>query len=169
MTLISTTDTDRLAAVADALVKQPDMVVLHRLTRAAGRRDWYLIERPEQLPDLLRWGRPGDSYTFFLKPQLRIRGRVDDDFAARARAALAEVPDHTDEILVGRLHPGRPLLADVEGICGPEADDLTTWLYEHWGEPAVAGRHPPLLSEDPEELINAYVPDERGQVRPGVY
>jgi hypothetical protein len=149
--------------------RMKELLVLHRLSRAAGRRDWFLVSSMEEVAAALQEGLPHDAFTFFVQPQLPIRGVGTEELAATLRAMLQQIPENQSELLVACHLPGLSRLEDVEGFSKHESSDLDRWLLEHSGSEVVAGRHPPLLSDTEQERITAVVPDERGNVEPGVY
>jgi hypothetical protein len=98
-----------------------------------------------------------------------MRGRLDDDMAKQLRIALAEIHENENELVVGREPLSGTRLEESEGFSPTELDDLNRWLIGHWGEAIVAGPHPPLFSSDPGELVTAIVPDDQGEIEPGVF
>jgi hypothetical protein len=166
---LGSTDARLVPIVREALSRISPLVVLHRLTRSAGRRDWYLLWREDQMDEILGKGAAHDAFTFFLQPQLRLRGRLDKSMADKLRRSLAEIPVNKSELILAREVPGETGLEDSEGFSRAEIEDLNQWMAEHMGETVAAGPHPPLLSRDPQDLVTAIVPDDQGRIEPGVY
>jgi hypothetical protein len=167
--LIATTDPRLKEFVRTALDHVNDLVVLHRFDRAAGRREWYLMSRIDQFETILSYGVGRDAFTFFLRPHLPIRGILGEALADQFKSALADVPENRSELIICRMVAEQPRLESCEGFSRHEAADVSNWIHEHAGDSVIGGQHPPLLSNDPDELITAVVPDENGRVQLGVY
>ncbi len=165
---LATTDPRLAALLGAALSRFDDLVVLQRINRAAGRRDWFLMTELDHLSEIFDSGEPQDAFTFFLQPELQIRGRVNASLIHRLRLALKGVQENKEELLLAHVTPNRALL-DSEGFSPHEEMDLVRWLNERSGEQVLAGPHPPLFSTDPEVQVTAVVPDQEGNVRLGVY
>jgi hypothetical protein len=160
---------DVASAVECAVQRLPDVVVLHRFSRAAGRRDWYVVRSRVQFREAIERGRPGDSYSIFLRPELPLRGPIGQSFASRFEHLLRQVEVPKTEVIMGEVVNNDPLLHDTEGWSPHEIGEARAWLQEHWGRFAVAGLHPDLFAPSREDVLTAYVPESDGRVRPGVY
>jgi hypothetical protein len=166
--VIATTDPHLVDRLSATLARLPDVVVLQRINRAAGRRDWFLMTELDDLNEIFDRGEPQDAFTFFLRSELQIRGRVGESLIRQLRLALNGIQENREELLLARVIPNRALL-ESEGFSRHEEMDLVAWLNERVGEPVIAGPHPPLFSTDPRVQVTAVVPDQEGKVTPGVY
>jgi hypothetical protein len=176
--ILSVFDEGVASAVRDELRSVGEVVLLHRLTRAAGRRDWFILEREGDLDAVRALGRPADSLAVFFGRQLPLRGVADDTMRLRVARLLDSEPLDT-EIVVAEQRPGDPLLHEDEIFWRPsephpawrddQLEDVAAWFREHAGVTVVAGVHPPLLSEDPSDLLVAYWPNPDGSVERGIY
>ena len=158
-----------LPMLSGALAHVEDIVTLRRLDRSAGRRDWYVLRRADDVDEILGEARPRDMLTFFLKPQLPIRETITTQVVEELRTLLARVPPNTSELVVGELVPGQARLGACEGYSRHELPDLLSWLDARFGHDVIAGLHPPLLSRDPMELFSAVVPNGEGVIELGMY
>jgi hypothetical protein len=166
---VATNDPQLLVMLQDSLRRLGELTILQRFTRSAGRRDWFIVNRAQDIDAVLARGRPRDAFSFFLRPQFAIRGQMDAGLAERIRTFLPGVPLNIDELLIAQLIPGHIQLEDVEGFSSNRQEELSQWMERHSGAEVVAGRHPPLLSKSKEEVATAIVPDQDGYVQPGVY
>ena len=167
--LIGSSDPHVAEVVRDALNRVHDVVVLHRLNRSAGRRDWYVMRQASDLPVILGRGQSGDAFTLFLEPHLQVRGIINEGFEREVSKLLASVNEYRSEVILGEELPSQVQLQGVEGFGKDEVDQAMTWLRERRGHRAVAGLHPPGGSNDATKQMIAYVPDESGRVVLGVY
>lgn len=142
---------------------------MRRLTRAAGRRDWFLATNDEDIDEVIRSGRPHDALTFFFHRQLPLRGTLDQHLSEQILQALNTVVPPADELVAGAIVEGRALFEDFEGFSTHEVADLDGWLERHRGRQVAAGHHPPILARDFAEVLTVIVPDAEGNVEPGVY
>jgi hypothetical protein len=175
---VSVLDQRVTAAVQSAIALAGEVVLLHRLTHAAGRRDWFIIEEIWQLEALRESGRPRDELAVFHGRQLKLRAIADPSFARQVDDLLSSSVPGT-EVVIAERRAGDPLLHDAEVLWRPapphgtwwhEADgDPAAWVREHAGLSAVAGVHPPLLSEDPAEILCSYWPGADGSISLGIY
>jgi hypothetical protein len=151
-----------------ALSELPDVALLHRISRSAGRRDWYIVARPNQLEAILERARPRDAISIFLRPQFPLRGALSEDYVGRILELVYSVDSPRTEVLLA-VKGSDPLLRDVEGLAREDAEVARTWCRNHWGHHAVAGIHPPLVAANPGEIITGYFPDSDGSLNQGVY
>jgi hypothetical protein len=144
----------------------PELLVLNRLSRAAGRKDWYLITNVDELDVIVARSRPSDCLTVFSEPQLPHRLIAGDPAAAvLALTTLAE----TDEAVFGQIVDGDPQLRDAfEAVPGDEAW-VTEWLSDRPAAMVAFGPYPPFLDESPAVAIDGLVPGEDGSLTVGVY
>lgn len=154
--------------VEDILRSLPDIVVLHRLTRAAGAREWYLIRSVGEWREVIAQGRSADSFSLFLRPQLPLRGSIDGSFVDALDRMLEQTEWPKSEVILGEVVGRDTRVRHTEGWGPHERDEMQEWLREHWGRTAVAGLHPELWSGN-DEVLTVYVPDPEGEVQPGIY
>jgi hypothetical protein len=65
-----------------------------------------------------------------------------------------------DEFVVGVREAEIPHLVDAEGfVRESRVEFVDVWAPEHVRLEIAAGHHPPLLSEDPSEMLRGIVPD----------
>jgi hypothetical protein len=166
---VATTDAQLMDILRANLDRVGELTILQRLTRSAGRRDWFIVTRAHDIANVLGEGRPHDAFSFFLRPQFELRGRLDEAFSQRIQLLLETVPVHSDELLVAQMIREQTRLEDCEGFSSDDPGELLQWIARHNGDEVVAGRHPPLLSKSSDEVLTAFVPDEAGRVEPGIY
>jgi hypothetical protein len=165
---MATTDLRLIDILRAALSRLADIVVLQRVNRAAGRKDWFLMADLDDLIEIFDGGEPQDAFTFFLRPELQARGRVSQSFIRQLQFALKGIQENREELLLARVVPRRAIL-ESEGFSPREDMDLIAWLNERIGELVFAGPHPPLFSTNPSVQVTAVVPDQEGKVTLGVY
>jgi hypothetical protein len=166
---VATNDPNLAETLHEALRRSGEMTILQRLTRSAGRRDWFLIESASDITAVLGEGRPHDAFSFFITRQFDARGRLDEELIERLRAILSTMPLNTDELLVAQRVSGQIRLQDCEGFSSNQIEEFLDWAKGHVGADVVAGQHPPLLSNNADEVVTAIVPDQEGKVQLGVY
>lgn len=159
----STTDPGFRAAAGDALESRGELCVLYAWTHAGGAKDWFLIDRIDQLDEILhRDGRPCDRIDVYLGPHLTLRGGAADPVLWKQALALL---DATGELLLATRRAGRPELSDDIGTDDPQ--DVREWLA---GLPpdrhVVIGPHPSLTWDDPDAALVAYWPQPDGRITP---
>jgi hypothetical protein len=90
MGLTSTTDKEFLTTLKDWLDNQPEIMVLIRYSRAGGNKSFEFYTSFDALSKRLRRLSPGTNVIAYSKPQLPIRGVVDDFFINKC---LLDIPD----------------------------------------------------------------------------
>ena len=160
-----TTDPIFLGTLESWLRSQREILVEVRYRRAAGSLDFELFCSFAAL--MTRMGElPAGACVFaFRKPQLPLRGVVDDAFIAKC---LGEIPEGAEYLMaetVKRVH-GRHAFFHYGS--GESHAELRDDLEESRGTPVAAGLYPPVLEESP-DVISAVVPDPDGVVRAGPY
>lgn len=157
-----------VSALDEALSRQPDVAVVHRVAYGAGGRYWYLLTAGSQWQSVLHRVKRADSVAVFLTPEFAIRGLIDDSFVTRCVTVHDSLSRAEGELLAAIRLPADPLLVDDASFWRDPAG-LREWLEEHRGQLAVAGRYPDLWHPSDERLIVGYVPDPDGAIRPGAY
>jgi hypothetical protein len=165
-----TKDQAFLAKVRDLLSSRGEVLVLFRYARAAGRKDFALINdlgffssRLDALPidtNVLVYG----------DPQLPLRGQVDSAFIQRAIESIPEGSEYLIVCTERTIHDYRPhqYWESFEDSAGETHAELVEALNEYRGRPVAVGLWPPWPDES-NNTIEAYVPDESGMIRLGPY
>lgn len=166
--LLSPLSPEVIARVSTVLHLIGEVVVLHRFTRSAGRRDWHIVRSLPAFYRMIEVGKPADSYTFFLTPQFPLRGQIDEDFATHFIELLNTVEVPKTEVVLGEVEEHTSLIRDAEGWSPQEIGEARMWLADHWGRAAAAGLHPNLFASD-NEVRTTFVPNEEGLIVRGVY
>jgi hypothetical protein len=151
--------------VARWLDADTELLVLNRLTRAAGRKDWYLVRSRADLDLVVGGASTSDCLTVFSGNHLGYRLRADDD-ALRLALALVE---RSEESLFGEIVSGEAKLRDAFAAVPGDEGWVEDWIREHWLADIAFGPYPPFLSNDPAMAIDGIVPSADGTVTPGVY
>jgi hypothetical protein len=165
MSSAPTTDPKFLGTLEIWFRTQPEILVLFRYSYAAGARDFEFFSSLQTLADRLLELPPRTSVIAFRKPQLPIRGVVDDSFISRC---LSGIPDGSEYLVVEtvrRVYGKRSWFHHNAGVSHAELRDE---LEGCRGAPVAAGLHPAWL-EDTDDVISAIVPDEHGVARRGIY
>src|SRR5215469_9535310 len=97
MGLISTADKEFLATLLEWLDGKSEILVMIRYTRAGGNKSFEFYTSFDMLLKRLRQLQPGDNVIAYRKPQLPLRGFVDDAFINKC---LMDIPDGTEHLLV---------------------------------------------------------------------
>ena len=144
----------------------PELLVLNRLSRAAGRKDWYLIRHVSDLSTVVDRARPSDCLTVFSKPQLRFRGRAGDEAIwTDALGLLTEA----DETVFGEIVGSDPQLHDAFAAVPGDEEWIEEWLTERPNALVAFGAYPPFLDPDPAIAVDGIIPNADGSVTDGVY
>jgi hypothetical protein len=150
-----------LGAIKTELEAGHDLLIWRRLNRGGGQNEWFLVTRDDQLEEVFRRSRPGDSYIVYGAARLPIRGVVDDNLIDRVVGLVSDVPE---TLLLEVL----PSVASVMAKIGAEPGDteeIRDWLLQRLGKVVLAGPWP----EDTDEVTAAYAEDSDGQIRIGAY
>ena len=162
----SSTDAAFLATLGEWLRGRQEILVLIRYAYAAGSKDFEFYSSFEALAGRLRGLPPRACVTAFRRPQLPMRGVVDDDFIA---ACVDAIPDGVEYLLaetVRRTHGGRAEF--FRHAAGESRAELREDLEASRGRAVAVGPYPPWL-RDTDDVVSAVVPDENGVVTTGVY
>jgi len=138
------------------------ILVLIQYPRAAGLKDFILVDDFSSLETLLDSLRPQTRIVAFNQPQLPLRGLVDAVFIARA---TQEIEDG-EEYLALLIETPKYGLSSYSA--GETHEELRLSLAEWVGYRVAVGQYPPW-TEDTSEVISAFVPDEDGRIQRGVY
>ena len=164
-TLPSTTDKKFLKSVEGWLLGQPEIMILVRYSRTAGNKSFEFFTSFAVLRNRLGMLKAETSVTAFRKPQLPLRGYVDDEFIGKCLSVLPA----GSEFLVLETDPR---MATEQWLyhhkAGESPDELRQALEGVRGRLVAVGAYPPWLKDGP-DVISAYVPHEDGTVKEGVY
>lgn len=153
------------SAIAVWLDQHGEVLVLVRLSRAAGNKDWYLLHSLDDLATVITRCRPSDCLTAFAGLYLPHRGRASEQLLASALDLVMSV----EESVFGEQQPGDPeLLGAIEAEQGDQAW-VADWFEERRGRPVAFGEYPPFLSDDTTIAVDGIVPNVDGSVSRGVY
>jgi hypothetical protein len=165
MCLTSTTDKEFLKTLEDWLYGQSEIMILIRYSHAAGNKSFEFFTSFAALSDRLHQLRPQDRITAFRRPQLPLRGVVDDAFV---NECLRIIPDGSEFVLVETVRRTAGRYSWFHDEAGTTHEELRESLEASRGSPVAVGEYPPWLEDSP-DLISAYVPGEDGVPRTGVY
>jgi hypothetical protein len=163
---LSATSPEFEKQVSNWLRDNPELLVLNRLNRAAGRKDWYFVRDVSDLSTILDRLRPLDCLTVYSGPQLPYRGTAKDDATwTDALGLFAEA----EEAVFGELVESDPQLHRAfEAVPGDE-EWVEEWLTERPNAVIVFGPYPPFLDPDPTVALDAVLPNADGSLTGGVY
>jgi hypothetical protein len=153
--------------VSQALLTAEDLVVWRRINRGGGSTDWYVLRGIRHFDEMVAQGRPADVFLIFLRPQLPTRGVVTDELIDALLRQQGQMK--SDSYVIGFVDPGSCRLEDARDYLPADIEWAREVLVDHVGEQVVAGPFPPSLSEDPDEVLAAYVPQSDGTVGSGIY
>ena len=165
MSDISASSKEFLGTLEHQLQSEPEILVLIRFSRAAGKKSFEFFSSIAALSERLRQLPASTAVTAFTKPQLPLRGVVDDAFIA---SCLSGIPEGSEFLVVEtapRTAGGRSWFHHSEGESHAE---LRGALEDSRGNPVAAGVYPVWWEQSP-NTISAIVPDERGEVVHGIY
>ncbi|HYM78930.1 MAG TPA: hypothetical protein VE377_23355 [Candidatus Dormibacteraeota bacterium] len=164
-TLPSTTDKQFLKSLEDWLGGQSEVMILVRYSRAAGSKSFEFFTSFAALRARLALLKAETSVTAFRKPQLPLRGRVDDEFIGKC---LSFIPGGTEFLVLET----DPRMATQQWLfhhqAGASTDELQQALEGLRGRLVAVGEYPQWLKDSP-DVISAYVPKQDGTVKAGVY
>jgi hypothetical protein len=165
MELMSSADRAFLTTVENWIQANGELLVLIRFPYAAGSRSYEffssaanLLERMHELP-------ARSSVIVWRKPQLPLRGLVDDSFIQRC---LREIPGGAEFLLVEttkRVYGKASWFHDTDGQSHAA---LLEALEDSRGNAVAVGLHPSWFDDGP-DAITSYVPDEDGVARAAAY
>lgn len=164
-TLPSTTDKAFLKSLDDWLRGQSEIMILVRYSRAAGSKSFEFFTSFAALRARLGLLKAETSVTVFRKPQLPLRGRVDDEFIAEC---LSFIPEGSEFLVL----ENDPRMTTQQWLfhheAGESTDELRQVLEGLRGRLVAVGEYPQWLKDSP-DVISAYVPNQDGSVKAGVY
>jgi len=149
MTYAATTDPAFLQTLETWLQEQPEILVLFRYSYAAGSRDYEFFTSFQALAERLRQLAPRTSVIAFRKPQLPLRGIVDDEFISNC---LTSIPEATEYLVVETIRRTYGQASWFHHDSGLTYKELQADLEESRGFPVAAGLHPPWLEDNDESF-----------------
>jgi hypothetical protein len=165
VTLPSTTDKKFLKSLEDWLRGQSEIMILIRNSRAAGSKSFEFFTSFAALRERLAHLKAETSVTAFRKLQLPLRGCVNDEFISKC---LSCIPVGS-EFLVLEIDPR---MAKQQWLfhqeAGESSHELQQVLEGLQGRLVAVGECPQWLIDGP-DVISAYVPNQDGTVKAGVY
>jgi hypothetical protein len=165
MTLRSTADRAFLNTIDHWLHSQGEILVLIQYSRAAGNKSFEFFTSLAGLDERLRQLRPETCVTVFRRPQLPLRGVVDDELIGKC---LSRIPDGSEFLLVETVRRTAGPASWFHDAAGESRDELREALQDSYGAGVAVGEYPKWRDESP-DVVSAYVPHSDGAVRRGIY
>jgi hypothetical protein len=149
--------------VAEWLKESSELLVMLRYPNAGGSRDYELHRSLQSIKDRLLVVPAQTSVIVFLKPQLPIRGVVDE---ALITTSLNSIPDGTEYLLVETVLTAAGKGRWYHQDSGTTHVELKATLASSLGKAVMLGVYPPWLHDGP-SVVSGYVPDAKGHIQPG--
>ena len=165
MPLKSATGATFLETLQEWLRSQTEILVLIRYSRAAGNQSFEFFTSFALVEERVRQLAPETNSIVFRKPQLTIRGIVDDEFIG---SCLHSIADGTEFLVVetARTTAGRASWFHDEA--GESHNELREALEDSRRSHVAVGEYPNWLEDGP-DVISCYIPDRDGILRSGAY
>ena len=165
MSLFATTDV-RFLAILEGWFKTQNVVLIEMRYRCgAGSQDFELLPSFQALSEKFRVLPAGAFVTAFRKPQLPLRGLVDDNVVTMC---LENIPNGAEYLVAETVRRVYGRHSFFHCGSGESHAELREELEEYRGAPVAAGLYPPVL-EKSSDVLTAVVPDADGILRPGPY
>lgn len=162
----SVEDPEFRRAVVNALARNGEVLALFRFHAAAGSRSLELFVSLDDLDSRVSELPPKTSVIVFVKPQIPLRGTVDEQFVSTALRSLADGTGWLLVCLEKTFAGGQSWFHDCPGR---SQEELEQELREQcWGQAVAIGREPDW-STDSDTVFSAVTPDDDGIARPGTY
>jgi hypothetical protein len=162
---VSAIDPEFLGKLETWLGGLPEILVLIRYPYAAGNKDFEFFSSFDALSSRIRNLPARTSLIAFRRPQLEVRGVVDEKFIA---ACLNHIPDGSEFLVVETERRAHGKHSWFHWLAGETHAELRDALAESVGVPVAVGPYPPF-PEDSDDVISAIMPDQDGLVRIGTY
>lgn len=140
-----------LSTVSRWIEAAGEVLVVMRYLGMAGAKDFAFIRTPDEFQSLVAKLPSGTDTIVFRKPQLPLRGLVDDRLIETARELF---PDGVESLLVHRV-PETPEDLRLEGSMYGETAELIERLQDLNGQEIALGPVPPFLENDNDDMISA--------------
>jgi hypothetical protein len=163
--LVSTAESGFLRALEDWLAMQPEILVEVEFSRTAGGKEFRFFSSFPELSSHLQQLNPQTRVTAFRRPQLPLRGRVDDAFI---KMCITHIPNAAEFLVVETVARSAGGYSWFHESAGETHEELRESLEDSRGKPVAVGLYPPQ-PEVGAEVVCAYVPDHDGVARRGVY
>jgi hypothetical protein len=165
MIYTNTTDKRFLSTLEEWLRTRAEVLTLIRLSRAAGNKSFEFLTSFIALEERLNQLTPETCVTAFGRPQLPIRGVVDDEFI---RSCLLQIQNGSEFLSVETVPRNAGNASWYHHEAGTSHSELREALENSKGMPVAVGEYPPWLEESP-DVISGYVPDATGKLTIGLY
>jgi hypothetical protein len=165
MNPLSVGDERFLKRLDEWLRGQAEILVLIRFSRAAGNKSFEFITSLEELSERVPKLGPQTCITAFRRPQLPIRGVVDEEFV---RSCLIQIPDGSEFLVVETMPRTAGRASWYRREAGTSHLELQAALEDSFGVHVAVGQYPPWREDSP-DVISGYVPDLAGNTMIGVY
>lgn len=143
---------------------QPEILVRRR-GPCSGTEEFEFFSSFEALVERMRTSIPYTWFTVFGKPQLPLRGVVDDNFIAQC---LSSIPDGAEYLIVETVRTVAGKVSWFHDLSGDVKAQLRDDLETSRNAPVAFGLYPPCL-EERDDVVHAFTPDADGIVKPGPY
>jgi len=154
-----------LQAIANRLLQDSEILVLIEYSRAAGSKSFEFMTSITALTERLGQLTPATRVTVFMRPQLPLRGCVDDQFI---EGCLSRIPDGSEFLVVETERTNAGAASWFHYEAGVSHQELKDTLEGSRGRAVAAGIYPRPISDET-WAITAYVPDRSGNIQMGVY
>ena len=162
---LSTSDKKFLNTLELWFREQPEILVIFRYSRAAGAKDFEFISTYKDLVQRLLRLPPSTNIIAFKQPQLPIRGVVDNAFIKKCATSI---PQDSEFLLLEITPRTAGNTSWFHHSAGESHDELRAALEDVRGRRVAVGLYPPWQDES-SKVISGIVPDEKGEVRLGIY
>jgi hypothetical protein len=148
-TLPSTTDKKFLKSLEHWLSDASEIMILVRYSRAAGNKSFEFFKSVPTVKARLAQLKPQTNVIAFRKPQLPLRGRVDDEFIGKC---LSFIPEGSEFVVL----ENDPRMAMAQCLSGHEAGESHAELQEALeslrGRLVSVGEYPPWSQKSPDVI-----------------
>jgi hypothetical protein len=165
MDYVSSLDENFLKSLQRWLSERGEVLVLIRYSRSAGSKSFEFFDSYHPLLERLRRLPEQTSIIAFRKPQLPLRGVVDDQFVADC---LSRITDGSEFLVVEMAPRTAGKESWTHHAAGISNAELRNALEDARGRSVAVGAYPPWEEKSPDVLC-AIVPDECGVVKTGAY
>lgn len=165
MSKTSATDQRFLAKLQQWLRGRKEVLLMIRHPYSAGSKDFELYTSFRLLKTRLKKLKPGTWVILFRKPQLPVRGVVDD---ALVRQGLEHLPDGSEYLISERVPRTFGRSTWYQWCTGRSHAKMREDLEKLRGHEVALGAYPPWVKET-KDVISAIVPDEEGGIHIAVY
>jgi hypothetical protein len=162
---VSSRDEAFLRTMENWVSESTEILVLIRYSHAAGSKSFEFFQSYAALLEKLGRLPPRTSIIAFRKPQLPLRGVVEDKFIA---SCLNQISDGSEFLVVETVPRTAGKESWIHESAGVSHVELREALEDSRGKAVAVGAYPPWLEESPDVIV-AIVPDAHGAITTGVY